>query len=515
MKRYLTVLLAGFIIPGLLGGCGSKTETDNITENTLKDESDSVSDIDGWDGEVSHIVMTYLTMGITPADIDEVLAAVNEVTIPAIGVEVEFKVISAYDTFSQYTLWIGSGEQIDLMSLEYQDIISYASQGLINPIDDLLEANAPYILDCITQGYPLTDASYIDGEAYGITCVKSMYGHSGGYFILKEYVDAAGLSYDEDTIYSLDDLTDLFAAVKEIYPDLYPAGQITKGITTTTFGYYNGIYDPLGSDTTSGVIMGTDSTKVVNLYATDEYYDYLKHVREWYLKGYMYPDSATTDTSRLELTRSKVIGGYALTSRPGMKEALEGEAGGELVCLTTSEVHCASQTSLAGFWTVPITCADPDAAMRLLNMMYEDHDLTNLIRFGIEGKHYVMVDKEQNLIAFPDGMNEDTSGYYNTIPPGGDFRYTYTWSIDNAQDYTAKAMSNTTAGYGFAYSNADKTTQITAVREVLSLYLPALESGSVDLDIYYPEFIDALENAGINDVIADKQAHFDAWLAEQ
>jgi len=50
---------------------------------------------------------------------------------------------------------------------------------------------------------------------------------------------------------------------------------------------------------------------------------------------------------------------------------------------------------------------------------------------------------------------------------------------------------------------------------VLSLYLPALESGSVDLDIYYPEFIDALENAGINDVIADKQVHFDAWLAEQ
>jgi len=29
-----------------------------------------------------------------------------------------------------------------------------------------------------------------------------------------------------------------------------------------------------------------------------------------------------------------------------------------------------------------------------------------------------------------------------------------------------------------------------------------------------PEFIKELEQAGINEVVADKQAQFDAWLAE-
>ena len=40
--------------------------------------------------------------------------------------------------------------------------------------------------------------------------------------------------------------------------------------------------------------------------------------------------------------------------------------------------------------------------------------------------------------------------------------------------------------------------------------IPALESGRVDLDSSYPEFIQALKDAGIDTVIADKQAQFDA-----
>ena len=59
---------------------------------------------------------------------------------------------------------------------------------------------------------------------------------------------------------------------------------------------------------------------------------------------------------------------------------------------------------------------------------------------------------------------------------------------------------------------ADK---LVKVQEVVQEYIPVLESGSVDLELYYPEFINALNQAGMRDIIEDKQSQFDAYLAEE
>ena len=55
-----------------------------------------------WTGEVDHVVMTYLTLGVTPPDLQMVQDALNERTVKEIGVEVEIKPISAYDSISQF-----------------------------------------------------------------------------------------------------------------------------------------------------------------------------------------------------------------------------------------------------------------------------------------------------------------------------------------------------------------------------------------------------------------------------
>ena len=57
---------------------------------------------------------------------------------------------------------------------------------------------------------------------------------------------------------------------------------------------------------------------------------------------------------------------------------------------------------------------------------------------------------------------------------------------------------------------ANVTNEIAALSAVVAQYVPALESGSVDIDVYYPKFVEALKAAGIDSVIADKQAQFDA-----
>lgn len=77
-----------------------------------------------------------------------------------------------------------------------------------------------------------------------------------------------------------------------------------------------------------------------------------------------------------------------------------------------------------------------------------------------------------------------------------------------------KRWANPTQGVGFVYNPESQSTRITAIQAVVAQYLPSLESGSVDLDTYYPEFIDALKAAGVDEVIADKQQQFDDGQCE-
>ena len=68
---------------------------------------------------------------------------------------------------------------------------------------------------------------------------------------------------------------------------------------------------------------------------------------------------------------------------------------------------------------------------------------------------------------------------------------------------------------GFVYDKTNVADKLVKVQEVVQEYIPVLESGSVDLELYYPEFINALNQAGMRDIIEDKQSQFDAYLAEE
>lgn len=521
MKKVIALLTVMVLFLSLLSGCKSTAkDTGNnnegkpsVTEAVNKDEQTTE---DGeWTGEVSHIIMTYLTLGTTPTDLQLVQDAVNEISIKKIGVEVELKPVSAYDAFAQFPLWIGTGEQIDLMMPLMQDLNTYVSQGLVLPLDELIESGAPDIKK-LSEEFPVTSANVVDGKTYAVIMVANVYGSGGSYQIAHKYLEESGFDYDPEKIYTLDDLTALFAKVKEANPQMYPAGIVTTGRTNTEFFYYGGVVDNLGATAASGSLVGTDSDKVVNLFEAAEYYDYLEHVREWYNAGYIYPDAATTDSPMTSLLMSGVFNGFFMASNPIQKVqegGYFGEDTGEILKLNAPFYGSTSR----GGWVVPITSKEPEAAVRFLNLIWSDSTVSNLLQWGIEGKHYVMQDKGIGLIDFPEGVDASTSGYYNSLGLYGDTRDVYIWSTNNTKElnqaYTEEAMANSTQGVGFVYDPTEKANIITAIQAILAQYLPALESGSVDLEKYYPEFINALKKVGIDEVIADKQAQFDAWRA--
>lgn len=458
-------------------------------------------------GDVDHIVMTYMTLGTTPTDLQMVQDALNERSTKEIGVEVELKPVSAYDAMSQFTTWLGTGERFDLMFPLLQDLNSYIDQGLIEPITDLIKENAPYIQQMTDEGWTFASNNTVDGEIWSVLQIPNVTGSGGGFKVKKELVDETDWEFDPEKIYTLDELGELFAAIKENHPDMYPCGEVGSGASYD----YVGIVDNMGNKSYTGGLIGTDSTTVVNIMESDGYKDYIDHMREWNQKGYVYPDAATTDSSLDDLKNSGVSAGYFMMSAPVQKDKTE-------YMIRLTDVY--QNTQGMGGWVVPLTAEEPEAAIRFLDYMYKDPSIANLLQWGIEGKHYVVLDKEKNLIGFPEGVDANNSGYYNTLGLYGDTRYIYTWSEDQSQEendaYTQEAMSNKTKAIGMIYSpSPEAQTKIAALASVYQQYAPALETGSVDVDQYYEEFISAMKAAGIDDVIAEKQEQLDAFLASK
>ena len=57
--------------------------------------------------------------------------------------------------------------------------------------------------------------------------------------------------------------------------------------------------------------------------------------------------------------------------------------------------------------------------------------------------------------------------------------------------------------------------EIAALDSVLAEYRLGLENGELDPEEYLPKFIQALREAGIEKVIAEKQRQLDSWVAEK
>ncbi len=475
-------------------------------------ENDAAGNSGVWEGEVSKIIMTYPTAGVEPADMLLVQDAINEITTKEIGVEVELKPVSIFELPSTCPMWIGGGEQLDLMAVAFTGLQPYILQNMIEPIEQWLDL-APDIQE-LSQKYPIYDTTS-DEHVYGLMTQPGIQGFAGGYLIAVEDLEAAGLSYQDGDMITLDDLDNIFAKIKEAKPDVTPCGVLgSADYSAMTFQM-----DPLGATVSSGVLIGTDSTEVVNYFTSPEYVNYLEHVRSWYEKGYILKDAATTDISLSELSANGSLSGYFSEGNAGLRASLEMNTGREYIHLLFNEPYMRAISAAANtYWTIPVTAKEPEAAMRFMNLMYHDGRIANLFVWGIEGKHYVFIDEEAGVIGYPEGVTAQTSTYSYGFG-------LYGMQIDNyamgqstrAEDlaWYEKALKNKMKGCGFCYDATAMANQIIAVEAVIAEYSPALITGSADLETTYTEFINKLEANGINDIIADKQAQFDAWLAQQ
>lgn len=474
-------------------------------------------EIPGQEKPVSHIVMTYDYMDSSCMDdLDEVMEAVNEITREEIGVEVELKRENVLDSFIDYPLWLSQGKRIDLMLINYQDITSYVEQEMLRPLEELLD-ESEHIQNRIEQGEKMLSVSGTDSRSYGLRIPDFADGISGGgIWMPKRYLDEVSFPYEKNHIYGWEELEVLFKHLKEKYPNSYPLGQLTAGYTFSTYSFYKKTGESLGAGLNSGYL--DENNKIKNFFESVEYYDFLKQMRSWYEEGFIYPDSAFGDVSNTELLKAGKILSIPLASTPGMFSVKN--TGEVMACLRTTEVFrspAKSQAMLGSYWVIPYTSQEPEAAMRFLDMMFSDERIVNLFQWGIEDRHYRVLDRKKGIIDLATADGKAFAGYSNPLGLYGDPRFAYT-SVGDAskeefEEYADTAVSSGVEYSDFFFDSRKVSVELAQIQSVVSRYLPMLESGCVEVDKNYEEFISELKNAGIDQVMEEKQRQFDEWKA--
>ncbi len=161
--------------------------------------------------------------------------------------------------------------------------------------------------------------------------------------------------------------------------------------------------------------------------------------------------------------------------------------------------------------------SEPEAAMKFLNLMYSDSDISDLLNYGIEGVHYQV--SEEGVYTYLPGQDASSCTYHpemTWIWPnsyiGGEWQGAAPEIGEKMTEFNKSARKS--GAMGFTFDNSGVINEATACSNVMKQYSYGLEVGAVDVDSVLPEFRQALKDAGIDKVIAEKQRQLDEWLAE-
>ncbi|SHK02746.1 putative aldouronate transport system substrate-binding protein [Anaerocolumna jejuensis DSM 15929] len=500
MKKILVVLLA-IVMSFSLIGCASKKVSDEKEPTTTGSKDNEKEKAD-------KLVVALRTFGTTPADLKDVQEKINEITREKINAEVELMIIPSGSYKQQMTLMLSGSEQLDVMGANASIIPSAYAGEQIRPLQDLLDKYGQGIKE--TLGENLLKCGEFAGELYTIPIKCDSASGMGGFILRKDICDKYNI--DASTIDSYDKLTKVFETVHKSEPDM-------TILSTSSVGYSflqsNSRWDKLGDN--FGVLADSgQNLKVVDLFETEEYKEYLKVVREWYEKGYISKDITNVTEGGAALMKAGNLFAYNTAGKPGIKIQEKNSSGYDVeYCQVLPTL---TVTGNIWQWTIPQNSKYPEKAMQFINLMYTDKDIINLMAYGIKDKHYVL--NNDGTIDYPSGVDASNSGYNMSSMVwslGNEFN-AYVWKGNDPDVWKQTEEWNKTGvfskAYGFVFNNNTVANEIAAVQNVYDQYRMSLECGVIAPDSALEEMNKKLYDVGLQKIIDEKQKQLDKWAAD-
>ena len=519
-KKLISMVLVGAMSTMMLAGCGGKTEApaasapaaEASTEEAAPAEEGApaaeASVID-FNEDPYEIAITLIGLNESNNDLEKVEEELNKITLEKINATVDIQPLFIGDMGTTTTMGIAGGEKMDIVTVGLVYSMSNAvSDGVLLPLDDLLAERgqaAAAVTAEVAEAQKIGDVTYaLTGYPYAAM--------SGGFVYNKTKAEEWGI--DMHDYMTWDELTEAAKICKEHGMYLTKYGNSSQ----LNLKFESG-FDVFGASGDYGVILDpANSSTIENIYASDIFKKYCERQKDWFDNGYLPADQMTDSTSVQQMFANQQLFCTSTAYTPdqiAVWSAADFEPG--IVKMADGVVMTGGVTEM--MLGIAATSERPDKCMDLLNLIYSDKDVANLLNFGVEGLDYVRVEGTENVITYDGTSNADHSGYSTAFSHFGDptMRYVVAPLTDEYTDELIAFNENAALSKAFGYTfNAEMySTEAAAISAVLQEKLPMLNSGQTsDVEAGVADLVASLEQAGINDVIAGNQEQLDAYLAQ-
>ena len=508
-KKVLAGVLAA-VMAFSMAACGSSGSSSSSGSNS---SAASGSTADAND-EGEPYTVTMVMQGSTQPDEERIEEKINEILEPALNAKLDLVVLPWASATQQLQLMLSGDEKVDLVYINASPALQYMHSGQIIDMSELIDKYGTNLKEIF--GEERLKANSVDGFVYGVP-TQTERGSIPAIFMRKDLVEKYSINTDE--IKQPQDMEKVFETVQAGEPDMTMLFSINEGDTPVT-RLFRG--DALGDSYYCGVLMDqTNSTTVENFFATDWFKDTTTMLYDWYQKGYISKDAGTNTENWRTVCKAGNLFSLFFAYHPGTPVEFQSSTGYEFEIVPFYDAPIVNSTAYSNImYGIAQNSENPDKAMQVLDYIYGSPEIMNLLNWGEEGVDYVVEDEENGIINYPDGVSADNVGYSLNLGwelPNEFIAYKWDGSDpelwDKMSDFNASGTES--KALGFIFDNTNYTNQVAALSNVVSQYSGALYSGSGDPEELIPQFLEALDDAGIDEIIAAKQEQLDAYLAEK
>ena len=456
--------------------------------------------------------VTMVLNGSTQPDEERIEQKINEILEPELNANLDIVVLPWASASQQLQLMLSGDEKIDVFYTQATNAVQYMNAGQIVDMSELIDKYGTNIKQI--YGEDIAKINQIDGFVYGVPNQIER-GSIPAVFMRKDLVEKYNI--DTTQIKEPKDLESVFETVKAGEPDMTMLYSINDGDTPVT-RLFRG--DNLSDNNYLGVLMDqTNSTKLENFFATDWFKDTTTMLYNWYQKGYISQDAGTNTENWRTVCKAGNLFSLFFAYHPGTPVEFESSTGYEFEIVPFYNEPIINSSSYNGVtFSIAQNSENPEKTMEVLDYIYGSSEIMNLLNWGEQDKDYVIEDADNGIINFPEGITSDNAGYNLNLGwelPNQFIAYKWTGSDpqlwEKMEEFNGSAKSS--KAVGFLFDSSNYSSEIAALSNIVKQYSGALYSGSGDPDELIPELLEALDDAGINEVIQAKQEQLDAFLA--
>lgn len=530
-RKVVAMLLTVAMVTSMLVGCGREKPVVKSSENGNPSVTAGEKEKDDEKPKDVPVLKFYMSNSAV-TDLERIMDKANVIIEEKIGAKLDLILVDSGTYAEKMNLMINSGDNWDLSFTASWGGINFfenAGKGAYADLTELLPKLAPETYSRIPEG--LWEGVKVGGKIYASVNYQQWgVAQRKGFRFRSDIAKEVG--FDPATVKGLPALEamnltgEYLEKATKAHPDMI--GWETSS-AFSLFADWPLMWDmeAVGDWLTPGWIRFDDSEKVINQFETEEFAEFCKIMRDWYNKGYVRKDGATVQDVNPDRQAAKFLA-EAGQSWPDSID-FPGNENSNYMSMCT--VDNAPATTVSTSRTVIPAAAGSTAAVavnsqskniekavELIELLNTDDELFLLITQGEEGVDYVY----------------DEEGRFSLVEGKYNFNYNE-WQIGQSYspDFTRALYNNNKAGdlqkesqsivfaadreaeispvTGFTFDQSSVKTELANCSAVMLEMIPALSNGSIDPITALPEFLSRLEVAGVDKIIAEKQAQYDAW----